>query len=76
MLAETFRQNLRAAINERGLSVSAVSRRAGYNNDYARKVLSGRKTNPTLQFVEAMAGAVGVVPTDLLNDNGERHDRD
>ena len=71
MLAETFRRNLRAAIQARGLSVSAVSRKAGYNDDYARKVLCGQKTNPTLQFVESMAGALGVSPQELLEENGD-----
>lgn len=70
MLAEIFSQNLREAARQRNIPIKALSHRAGYDYDYVRRILSGKKTNPTLQLVEALAGAVGVDPIDLLKDSG------
>ena len=71
MLAETFRQNLRAAIKAHPLPTKALSHKAGYNYAYVRKVMSGCKTNPTLQFVESLADVLGIPPTHLLKDTGD-----
>jgi len=66
MLYETFRHNLRAAIKAHPLPLKAISHKAGYNYSYIRAVMSGKKANPTLLFVESMAGALEVTPQDLL----------
>ena len=65
-LHEMFRRNLRAAIKASGLTIKVVSYRAGYDYAYVRKVMGGAKSNPTLLFVESMAGAIGVPPQELL----------
>ncbi len=72
-LSEVFRANLRAAIKAHPLPTKAISYKAGYNYAYVRKVMSGSKTNPTLQFVEALAQVLGVTATDLLTSNGSNH---
>lgn len=61
-----FRENLRAAIKAHPLPTKAICFKAGYNYAYVRKVMSGAKTNPTLQFVESMAQAMGLTAWDLL----------
>lgn len=66
MLTETFRANLRAAVKASGQTIKVVSHRAGYDYAYVRKVMSAARTNPTLQFVEALAGALNVQPFELL----------
>lgn len=74
MLARTFRDNLRAAVKDRKTSIKVVSYKAGYNYGYVRKVMSGCRTNPTIQFVEALAGALNMNPLDLLKDHGGNND--
>lgn len=70
ILATTFRKNLRAAVKSHPLTTKAISQRAGYDYAYVRKVLSGSMSNPTLLFVESLAGALGIPPTDLFKDTG------
>ena len=65
-LYDTFRRNLADAIALHPGTFQAICDRAGYNRGYVRKVLTNRKVNPTLLFVECMAGALGVDPLDLL----------
>lgn len=67
-LAEVFARNMRAAIKERNIPIKALSHRAGYDYDYTRRILSGKNSNPTLQLVEALAGAVGIAPIELLKE--------
>lgn len=69
-ITKAFRENLRATIKAHPLPTKAICFKAGYNYAHVRKVISGARANPTLQFVEAMAGALGVDPLDLLRDNG------
>ena len=64
----TFRENLRAAIKTHPLPTKAICFKAGYNYAYVRKVMSGSKTNPTLQFVESMANAMDLTAWDLLRE--------
>lgn len=63
-----FRENLRAAIKAHPLPTKAICFKAGYNYSYIRKVISGSKTNPTLQLVESMANAMGLTAWDLLKE--------
>ena len=64
-----FKENLRAAIKAHPLPPKAICFKAGYNYAYVRKVMSGAKTNPTLQFVESMAQAMDLTAWDLLKEN-------
>ena len=67
----TFRENLRAAIKAHPLPTKAICFKAGYNYAYVRKVISGAKTNPTLQFVESMANAMDLTAWDLLREKND-----
>ena len=73
-LTKASRTNLRAAIKAHPLPTKAICFKAGYNYAHVRKVISGARANPTLQFVEAMAGALGVDPLDLMKNNGDTDD--
>jgi transcriptional regulator with XRE-family HTH domain len=66
MLNNKFRENLRAAMRAHPDKALTICHRAGYDYSYVRKVLSGARPNPTLQFVDSMAGALGLDPLDLL----------
>ena len=74
ILAKVFKENLRAAVKAHPLPTKAICHKAGYNYAYVRKVMSGSRTNPTLQFVESMAGAMGLTAWDLLKETGGQHD--
>lgn len=65
-LNTTFRANLSAAIESHPDKTWVICERAGYDVSYVRRVLSGARPNPTLLFVESMAGALGVEVLDLL----------
>lgn len=66
-----FRENLRAAIKAHPLSTKAICFKAGYNYAHVRKVMSGAKNNPTLQFVESMANAMDLTAWDLLREKND-----
>ncbi len=65
-LNATFRVRLAAAIRSHPDKTLAICQRAGYDPSYVSRVLSGARPNPTLLFVESMAGALGVEVWDLL----------
>ena len=65
-LYDTFRCNLADAIDRHPGTFQAICDRAGYNRGYVRKVLTNKRANPTLLFVECMAGALSIDPLDLL----------
>jgi transcriptional regulator with XRE-family HTH domain len=67
-LNAAFRTNLARAIEEHPDKMTAICRRAGYDRNYVRRVVIGARPNPTLLFVECMAGALGVDPLELLKD--------
>ncbi len=69
--SSAFRHNLREAMRSHHLTHDQISRRAGYNVTYVRKVLAGRY-NPTLLFAECMAFAVDKSLIDLLTE--EEHE--
>lgn len=66
MLGNKFRENLRAAMRAHPDKALTICHRAGYDYSYVRKVLCGARPNPTLLFVESMAGALGRDPVELL----------
>lgn len=65
-LAVAFRQNMRAQRVARGLSQEALAVTAGYCESYISRVERGSKPNPSLAFVETIAGALGCAPAELL----------
>lgn len=65
-LYDAFRDNLESAIAGYPGTFVSICKKAGYDRRYVRKVLTKAKANPTLLFVECMAGALGVDPLDLL----------
>ena len=67
-LNAAFRANLRRAMQAHPDKRMVICRKAGYSEGYVGHVLSGRRPNPTLLFVECMATALGVSVADLLKD--------
>lgn len=65
---EAFRHNLSIAIADYPDTFQSICDRAGYNRGYVRKVLTSVNSNPTLLFVECMAGALDIDPLDLLGE--------
>lgn len=68
-LNAAFRANLRRAMQAHPGKRGEIADRAGYSEGYVGHVLTGRKPNPTLYFVECMAEALGVSVADLLKDD-------
>lgn len=67
-LYDTFRRNLESAIAAHPSTFVSICTKAGYDCGYVRKVLTSKKVNPTLLFVECMAGALDLDPLDLLGE--------
>lgn len=63
---QTLRTRLREYIDRDPRTLAEIYRHAGYSETHTRRVLTGEKPNPTIAFVAAFAGALGVEPTDLL----------
>lgn len=68
----TFRENLAAAIDRHPGSFVSLCHRTGYSASYVRRVLNGERVNPTLFFVECVAGALNVDPLKLLGAKSEQ----
>lgn len=64
---DNFRQNLRRAMENRGLSQRAVAEKADMGYPYVNRVLQG-KNAPSVPQAEKLAKAVGVALIDLLTD--------
>lgn len=73
-LYATFRERFKAAVVEDGRSCSKLAVRSGYNADYLRSILRGKKHNCTLLFVEVMADTLNVDPVWLLGLDGVEAD--
>ena len=71
---QSFQIRLRHALQSHKISV--IARRSGYDENYIRSLREGRKSNPTISFVWAVAGALGVSPAWLLGLETEDEDRD
>jgi transcriptional regulator with XRE-family HTH domain len=63
---ETFRANLRALRESRGLNADQLSKLAGINRRGVRDIEEGRSQSPKLSTVAAIADALGVELGDLL----------
>lgn len=58
-LGNAFAERLAQAIKADGRTLKAIARHAGYNEGYIRRVITGVRPNPTLEFVEVMAITLG-----------------
>ena len=58
-LNERFRNNLIDAVKADGRSLAAIARRSGYDRNYIKRVMTGVRPNPTLQFVQVMSDTLG-----------------
>ena len=63
---ETFRRNLRAAREAKGLNVDQLSLMVGTNRRLVRDIEEGRSQSPKLSTVFRLAEALGVEPGELL----------
>lgn len=71
MIAATFCERLKEAIKNDYRSLSQIARDAGYNESYIRRLLNGKRVNPTLFFVENMAGTLKCRTSWLLGLDNE-----
>lgn len=76
---ENFRQNLRAAMEARGLSQRQIAKEHGMSYTYLNRVLCLGKDaddapKPTLEICEKLASAVGFALVDLLQSPKKFHD--
>lgn len=60
--------NLKAMMEERGLSMAALSRLAGANSTAVHDIIHGRARSPKLETVEKLAAALDVTVDDLLRE--------
>ena len=65
-LHRTFCERVAQVAERDGRPLSVIARRAGYHPTYLQATLRGEKHNCTLQYVESIAGALGVDPLWLL----------
>lgn len=65
MMHTTFRERLIRALDTE-LSIAELARRSGYSARHIGAIVNGSRMNPTLAFVEAVAGAIGMDPLDML----------
>lgn len=76
-LTSAFHMRFREAMERRRAEVpmKCIVAESGYSLDYIRRVIRGDQNNPSLLFVEAMAGALGVSVAWLLGleDNETLH---
>lgn len=55
-----FRQRLAQALAADPRSRAQIAREAGYHAGHIRRIVKGDRRSPTLEFAEAMAGALNV----------------
>ena len=67
-----FRERLRIALNADPRTRPEIAKAAGYSAAHLRRLVSGARRAPTLELVDAMAGALGVSPAWLLGLSEER----
>lgn len=66
-LVETFGRNVRAARREKGWTQEQLAFEAGVKRAYLSEI-EGGKRNPTLDVVEKLARALGIIPASLLQE--------
>lgn len=57
-----------AARTAAGLDIHQVADRAGISSEIIRMIEQGRRVNPTLDTLRAIAGACGVLVADLVKE--------
>jgi transcriptional regulator with XRE-family HTH domain len=65
-ISRAFRDRLRLALREDPRSQREVARVSGYSDAYISRLLNGKRSNPTLGFVETMALMLGRDPAWML----------
>lgn len=58
MIAANFCERLNEAIKNDYRSLSQIARDSGYSVSYISRLLNGQRVNPTLFFVENIAGTL------------------
>lgn len=53
--AQIFRERLSVAIFQTGRTMTAIAEASGYSEDHIRLIIRGKRVNPTIAFIEAMA---------------------
>lgn len=62
----SMRKRLRKALDDSPETLNAISKHAGYDPSYVGGLANGKKTNPTIGALWAIAGALNVKPGWLL----------
>ena len=65
------RLRVRELAEERGWNAAKLARRADLSNNAVYGIWNGETTDPGLQTLAAIAGALGVKIRDLIDENGE-----
>lgn len=65
-LSQTFSARLALAIKHDPRPIKTIAGVAGYSPNHISAVQNGRRTNPTLQFIETMAATLNRDPAWLL----------
>jgi transcriptional regulator with XRE-family HTH domain len=69
-LSDTFRRNLRTALDEIGLTQRDLAARSGVNHVHICRILAGKHV-PSLTMCEALARGVRLPPEKLLSKTGQ-----
>lgn len=64
-LADAFRNNLRKALEEKGLTQKELARRSGVGREHICKILAG-KHEPTLAICDALAHGINLPAEKLM----------
>jgi len=64
--SETFRKNMLEAMKDRGIDAATLSRKAGLNARAVKDIEEGRSQSPKLSTAVAIADALGMDITELL----------
>lgn len=65
-LVENFRENLRRACNDHGITQQELSRRSGVHYVSVCRILNGQQSNPGVTICERLAVAAGVRPDTIF----------
>jgi transcriptional regulator with XRE-family HTH domain len=68
-LSDTFRRNLRTALDKRGISQRDLAARSGVNHVHICRILAGKHV-PSLNICEALARGMELPPEKLLSRVG------
>ena len=65
-ISRAFRDRLKLALSEDPRSQREIAKVSGYSDAYISRLLNGRRSNPTLGFVETMSLMLGRDPAWML----------